>query len=793
MTRPIALLALLMCPLADAAALVDDAVMTRADRLIEDAIAAKQIPGAVLLVGRGSSVVYRKAYGQRAVEPIPEPMTVDTIFDLASLTKPIATATAVMQLVEDGRLRLDDRVANHLPDFGRHGKDTITVRHLLTHVSGLRGDLDLEDPWVGRDTALALAAEEIPLAAPGERFIYSDIGFLVLGALVERLSGLPLEQFVRQRITTPLGMKDTEFTPPASAQDRIAPTQRCTPLGPRCEGSGQILLRGEVHDPTARRMRGVAGHAGLFGTADDLARYARMLLEGGALGSARILSPLSIVKMTSPATPPDMASIRGLGWDIDSSYSSNRGELLPIGSFGHTGFTGTSIWIDPLTETYVILLTNRVHPDGRGDVVALRAQIATLVGAALRRLPDGARLREAQWTSGQFQPAPARRARSTSETTAGLTLSGIDVLRSENFKPLIGKRVGLLTHQAAIARSGESTVELIAKAPGVTLVALFSPEHGLRSDLDAAVPSSVDARSGLPVFSLYGETRRPTTAMLRGIDTLVVDLQDVGARFYTYATTMGYLLEEAARSRIEVVVLDRPNPLGGTTIEGPSLERGELGFTAYFPMPIRHGLTLGELARVFNAEGKIGANLSVIGVRYWQRDAWFDETGLPWVAPSPNLRSLQSTLLYPGVATIEGANVSVGRGTDTPFQLIGAPWIDGVRLAAELNGREIPGVRFYPVSFTPTSSRHQGERCGGVSIVLTDRERLPIVRLGLELASALDHLYGPRFELDRIAGLFGREVVNRLRNREPPQRIVDSWAAREAAWRRLRAPYLLYR
>ena len=793
MTRPIALLALLMCPLADAAALVDDAVMTRADRLIEDAIAAKQIPGAVLLVGRGSSVVYRKAYGQRALEPIPEPMTVDTIFDLASLTKPIATATAVMQLVEDGRLRLDDRVANHLPDFGRHGKDTITVSHLLTHVSGLRGDLDLEDPWVGRDTALALAAEEIPLAAPGERFIYSDIGFLVLGALVERLSGLPLEQFVRQRITTPLGMKDTEFTPPASAQGRIAPTQRCTPLGPRCEGSGQILLRGEVHDPTARRMRGVAGHAGLFGTADDLARYARMLLEGGALGSARILSPLSIVKMTSPATPPDMASIRGLGWDIDSSYSSNRGELLPIGSFGHTGFTGTSIWIDPLTETYVILLTHRVHPDGRGDAGALRAQIATLVGAALRRLPDSARLREAQWTGGQFQRAPARRARSTSDTTAGLTLSGIDVLRSENFKPLIGKRVGLLTHQAAIARSGESTVELIARAPGITLVALFSPEHGLRSDLDAAVPSSVDARSGLPVFSLYGETRRPTAAMLRGIDTLVVDLQDVGARFYTYATTMGYLLEEAARSRIEVVVLDRPNPLGGTTIEGPSLERGELGFTAYFPMPIRHGLTLGELARVFNAEGKIGANLSVIGVRYWQRDAWFDETGLPWVAPSPNLRSLQSTLLYPGVATIEGANVSVGRGTDTPFQLIGAPWIDGVRLAAELNGREIPGVRFYPVTFTPTSSRHQGERCGGVSIVLTDRERLPVVRLGLELASALDHLYGPRFELDRIAGLFGRELVNRLRNGEPPQRIVDSWAAQEAAWRRLRAPYLLYR
>jgi len=793
MRRWIALLALALSPLADAATLVDDAVMARVDPLIENAIAAKRIPGAVLLVGRGSSVVYRKAYGQRALEPLPEPMTVDTIFDLASLTKPIATATAVMQLVEEGRVRLDDRVASYLPDFARHGKERITVRHLLTHVSGLRGDLDLDDPWVGRDTALELAAEEIRLAAPGERFIYSDIGFLVLGALVEQVTGLPLDQVVRQRITAPLGMQDTGFKPTAGALARVAPTQRCTPLGPRCEGSGQILLRGEVHDPTARRMRGVAGHAGLFGTADDLARYARMLLGGGALGSARILSPLSVVKMTSPATPVDLPSVRGLGWDIDSSYSSNRGELLPIGSFGHTGFTGTSIWIDPLTETYVILLTHRVHPDGRGDVGALRAQVATLVGAALRRLPDEARLREARWSGREFQRASAPRVRSAVESTAGLTLSGIDVLRSENFKPLIGKRVGLLTHQAAIARSGESTVELLAKARGVTLVALFSPEHGLRSDVDAAVPSGVDARSNLPVYSLYGETRRPTAAMLRGIDTLVIDLQDVGARFYTYATTMAYVLEEAARSNLEVIVLDRPNPLGGTVIEGPSLERSELGFTAYFPMPIRHGLTLGEVARLFNVEGQIGAKLSVIGVRYWQRDTWFDETGLPWVAPSPNLRSLQSALLYPGVATIEGANVSVGRGTDTPFQLIGAPWIDGVRLAAELNARDSPGVRFYPVTFTPNASRYQGERCGGVSIVLMDRERLPVVRLGLELASALDHLYGPRFELDRVAGLFGRDVVNQLRNGESPQRIVDRWGPQEAAWRRLRAPHLLYR
>lgn len=668
MRRWIALLALAFSPLADAATLVDDAVMARVDPLIENAIAAKQIPGAVLLVGRGSSVVYRKAYGQRALEPLPEPMTVDTIFDLASLTKPIATATAVMQLVEEGRVRLDD-------------------------------------PWVGRDTALELAAEEIPLAAPGERFIYSDIGFLVLGALVEQVTGLPLDQVVRQRIT----------------------------------------------------------------------------------------APLSVVKMTSPATPVDLPSVRGLVWDIDSSYSSNRGELLPIGSFGHTGFTGTSIWIDPLTATYVILLTHRVHPDGRGDVSTLRAQLATLVGAALRRLPDEARLREARWSGREFQRASAPRVRSAVESTAGLTLSGIDVLRSENFKPLIGKRVGLLTHQAAIARSGESTIDLLAKASGVTLVTLFSPEHGLRSDVDAAVPSGVDARSNLPVYSLYGETRRPTAAMLRGIDTLVIDLQDVGARFYTYATTMAYVLEEAARSNLEVIVLDRPNPLGGTVIEGPSLERSELSFTAYFPMPIRHGLTLGELARLFNVEGRIGAKLSVIGVRYWQRDAWFDDTGLPWVAPSPNLRSLQSALLYPGVATIEGANVSVGRGTDTPFQLIGAPWIDGVRLAAELNARDIPGVRFYPVTFTPTASQHQGERCGGVSIVLMDRERLPVVRLGLELASALDHLYGPRFELDRVAGLFGRDVVNRLRNGESPQRIVDTWGPQEAAWRRLRAPHLLYR
>lgn len=756
--------------------------------LVREAMAEKKLPGAVVLVGRRDRILYQKAFGYRALAPAPEPMTLDTIFDLASLTKVLATTTSVMVLVEQGKIRLSDRVATYIPGFERYGKADITVRHLLTHVSGLRPDVDLAEAWVGAEKAIALAIDEVPMSRPGEKFVYSDINFVLLGDIVRRVSGLPLDRFARERIFEPLGMKDTAFNPHASLLPRIAPTESCTRYGWPCQGLDMTMLRGVVHDPTARRMGGVAGHAGLFGTAADLATFCRMLLDGGTHDGTRVLSPLSVEKMTSPATPELEPNTRGLGWDIDSAFSSNRGELLPIGSYGHTGFTGTSIWIDPTTEVFVVFLSNRVHPDGKGDVTPLRARIATVAASAISSLP--AAVRTTAWTGRDFGPSGT-----VAPKPYTPVLSGIDVLRADGFALLRGKRIGLVTNHTGRTRDGASTIDVIYGARDVKLVALFSPEHGIRGTLDDKVASSTDEKTGLPIYSLYGESRRPTGEMLDGLDGMVIDLQDVGARFYTYITTMAYVLEEAAKRRLPVVVLDRPNPINGFQIEGPALDKAQLGFTGYFAaMPVRHGLTLGELARLFNGENKIGADLTVVEARNWERGEWFDETGLPWINPSPNMRNLNQATLYPGIGAIETTNLSVGRGTDTPFEQIGAPWIDGPALSDALNGRRIAGVRFYPVRFTPAASKYAGEECQGVFMIVTDRAALRPVRLGIEIAAMLAKMYGSRFDLEAAERLFGsKDGIARIRSGEDPSVIAATWAVAESRWRLMRAPYLLYR
>ena len=757
----------LACHAAMASAAVDATRLARIDALIEQAIRDRHLPGAVVVVGHGGEIVYERAFGARSLAPeTPEPMTADTVFDLASLTKVVATTTSVMMLVEEGRLRLRDRVAEYVPGFASQGRQAVTITHLLTHTSGLAPDLPLEQVFEGAETAIARTIALPPAAAPGERFIYSDLNFMLLAEIVRRVGGLPLDRFAAERIFRPLSMADTTFTPPPAMAPRIAPTEACAPLAWPCGGPGATMLRGRVHDPTARRMGGVAGHAGLFGTARDLARFCAMLLGGGAHDGVRLLAPLTVARMTRVSTPPHLADRRGLGWDIDSRYSSNRGDLFPVGSYGHTGFTGTSLWIDPASETFVVFLSNRVHPSGGGNVTALRGQVATVVASALRDPPA---------------------------TPRGPVWTGVDVLREEGFRRLSGRRVGLLTNRTGRARDGASTIDLLADAPDVELAALFSPEHGIRGELDGPVPSGRDVRTGLPVHSLYGETRRPTETMLRGLDTVVVDLQDAGARFYTYATTLAYLLEAAAPHRLRVVVLDRPNPIGGAAVEGPRLDEESLGFTGYFPAPVRHGLTLGELARLFNGEREIGADLEVVPMRGWTRAHWFDETGLTWVDPSPNLRNLHQALLYPGIGVIEGTNLSVGRGTDTPFEQIGAPWIDAPALARELNRAGLPGLRVYPVSFTPEGSRFAGELCHGVFFVVTDRESLRPVRLGLEVAAALHRLHGDAFELDAVTRLFGsRATTARIRAGDPTWAIAAAWDDGAAAWWRLSVPYLLY-
>jgi uncharacterized protein YbbC (DUF1343 family) len=377
---------------------------------------------------------------------------------------------------------------------------------------------------------------------------------------------------------------------------------------------------------------------------------------------------------------------------------------------------------------------------------------------------------------------------------ADQTLTGIDVLEAQGFAPLVGKRVGLITNQTGIDRNRRSTIDLLAHAPGVKLVALFSPEHGIRGASDGRISSTTDEATGLPVYSLYGETERPTDAMLTGLDVLVFDIQDAGVRFFTYITTMGYAMEAAAAHHVAFYVLDRPDPLGGERIEGPMLDPDLTNFVGYFPMPVRMAMTLGEMARMFNAENKIGCDLHIIRMENWQRKLWFSDSGLPWANPSPNLRSPEAGILYPGMEILQAGGVSVGRGTTRPFELLGAPWIHGAELAAHLNRRAIPGVRFEPEKFTPDSGLYKGEPCEGVRVVLKVRDALQTMRAGIEIASALGNLYPGKFETAKMIFLVGNaETIKQLVEGRDPAGIVASWNSELEAFRKVRAKYLLYR
>jgi uncharacterized protein YbbC (DUF1343 family) len=732
------------------------------DGIVNREIQLGNIPGAVVLIGHQGKVVYRRAFGYRELEPQKIAMTEDTIFDLASLTKPIATATAIMQLVEEGKIDLDEPVTRYWAAFGANAKKDIRVRDLLKHSSGFRAGLNENISWSGYDGALRQVLAEKLVSLPGKNFLYSDINFIVLGELVARVSGLPLDQFCARSIFTKLGMKDTRFKP-SSDLARIAPT---TYLNGK-------LLQGQVHDPTAYNMGGVSGHAGLFSTADDLATFAQMMLNGGTTNGVQILKPQSVRDMTVRQQAANGSGWWGLGWEIAPLFNSDPNESVPANSFGHSGYTGTSIWIDPDSKTFVVILTNRVHLHGGGDVKSLRTDILRLIKGLLVPMSSGPAAR---------RPAPIVPVR-----------SGIDQLHAQRFAPLAGSHIGLITNQTGIDSRGRPTFELLWHAPGVTLGALFSPEHGFNGDLDEKVSSSIENKTQLPIYSLYGNSLRPTREMLRGLDALVFDVQDAGVRFYTYSTTMAYAMEEAAREGLKFFVLDRPNPLTAGIVQGPVMDADLKAFTGYFPMPVRHGMTIGELAQMFNQEAKIGANLEVIKMAHYRRDAWYDQTGLTWVGPSPNLRTLNGTTLYPGVAIVEGANVSVGRGAEAPFELVGAPWIDGERLAGYLNLRRIPSVSFMPTSFTPSADRYRAVLCHGVRIVLKNRDELDSPRLGVELISALYRLFGSEFQSEKTLGMIGaRWVVEAIKTGTDPQVIVDRWQNSLNDFRQVRARYLLY-
>src|SRR5439155_3876922 len=670
--------------------------------------------------------------------------------------KVLATLPVILALADDGRLDLDAPITRYIPELPASAYREATVRRFLLHAAGVP---NLPDPRSRTESIGGLLPVILRAGldfAPGTGFTYSDTGFILLGEVVRRVSGRPLDQVARWRFYEPLGMTHTGFNPPLAWRSRVAPTTQAT--------RGRFL-RGDVHDGHARALGGVAGHAGLFGTADDLARFCRMIVDGGTFARRRYLAETTVQTMLAPHLVGE--ATRGLGWDMASPYSGTLGSFFPTGSVGHTGYTGTAIWMDPSSRTYLILLTNRVHPYGQGQVAGLRRRVAAAVGAALFGGGEPGAVQTTARVDGSDSPA-ALGVGALGETTGqneadvvrpeapdgALVWTGLDRLREEGFAALAGRRVGLLTNQTGLDAMGRRGVDLLAAAPGVRLRALFSPEHGLTGKLDEPVPNGKDAATGLPVWSLYGLARRPSPAMLAGVGTVVLDLRDVGARYYTYLTALVYVMETAARLGLRVVVLDRPDPITGVHVEGPLMDPDLRSFTAPHPIPVRSGLTIGEFARLVAGERGIRVDLTVVPLEGWRRTQWFDELRLPWVNPSPNIRSPQQALLYAGVGLLESTNLSVGRGTERPFELVGAAWIDDpVGVADAANALAMPGIRFEPVRFTPASSEYAGQTIGGVRLVVTARDQLRPVRMALGLAQVLRDRYPVQFRPAAIQDL----------------------------------------
>ena len=733
---------------------------------INEAISEGRCPGGVLHIGHRGSV-HQQAFGNRSVKPAIEAMTPDTLFDLASLTKVIATAPSILLLIERGQIKLDGPVTDYIPEFGIHGKERVTLRHLLTHTSGLRPGLGARGDWQGSEKAVSFACAEKLRQPEGTKFVYSDINYILLGEIVRRVSGRPLDQFASEEIFQPLGMHDTAFKPNNGLVERIAPTEKLR------DGT---ILRGVVHDPTSRRMGGIAGHAGLFSTAADLALYARMLLANGS----PIFKPASIRLMTSIQSPPGIREQRGLGWDIDSPYSGPRGQLFQVGSFGHTGWTGTSIWVDPTSEAFVIFLSNRNHPSEKASVTQLRKRIGTLAAAAIPMTQD---------TSPETAVLPGF---PVSETLPdNRVLNGIDRLKRLNYALIRGLRIGLITNHTGRDRKGQSTIDLLHASPDVNLISLFSPEHGIRGEKDEKVVDGTDDKTGLPIHSLYGARRSPTSEQLADLDVLVFDIQDIGCRFYTYISTMGNCMEAAAVAGKKFIVLDRINPINGFAVQGPT-RLGPSSFVAYHDIPLRHGMTVGELARMLNAERDFKCDLEIVALRGWKRNMWMEDTGLPWRNPSPNMRDMAAAAVYPGVGLVE-FSVSVGRGTDEPFHIVGAPYVDATRLARFLNQANLPGVKFEAIAFTPASSVFAKQRCHGVRIHLSNRDSLNSVDLGITLALAFQTLYPNDFALEKVDKLLCHPpTIQAIREGKTLAEINSVWIADLNRFLKRRAQYLLY-
>ena len=743
-----------------------DSRFAAADALIEGYLEKGAFPGGVYLVAQNGKILHQRAFGKQSYDLGSPPVQHDTIYDLASLTKVIATTTAAMILVDEDRLDLDAKVQSYLPRFQGPGKDQITVRHLLTHSSGIdwwaalykeipESEKDFRKAFLDRVYAMELKS------TPGTEMKYSDLGIVLLGEILERVSGRPLDAFVKERVWRPLGMKDTGWRPAKGLLPRIAPTEK--------DGWRGRTVHGEVHDENAFALGGVAPHAGLFGTAGDLARFAQMMLWKGVYANQRIVAPDTAELFTRAANLPPGSS-RALGWDTKSPQGSSAGQLFSNGSFGHTGFTGTSIWIDPERQLFLILLTNRVHPTR--DNTQIREVRPALADAVIRAVDPAA--------------APP------------VVLAGLDRVAAGEVALLTGKKLGLLSHAPSLTADGRHAVDVF-RGRKLDLVRLFSPEHGLQGQAAAGekVDSGVDPGSGLPLVSLYGKNTKPTPEDLAGLDVLVIDLQDAGARFFTYSSTLLLALEAAAEAGLEVIVLDRPNPLGGERVEGPLRADGvPFSMVSRAPGPLVHGLTLGEMARLANSRLPKPAKLQVIAMEGWGRGMTWADTGRKWVSPSPNLRSAEAALAYPGTCLLESTNITEGRGTDAPFLLFGAPWLDPSQVKVE-----VPGFRLEPATFTPRASaaapepKHLDQECRGFRVMITDPKVASPWRLGVELLAALSRQPGFewRNEGQALEWLLGTPVLlERLRSGRPTAEILADDDAEIAAWKEARRPYLLY-
>lgn len=754
------------------------------DTAVDAWLAGGHLSGCVVVIGNEREILLKRAYGVRAAETTREPMTLDTVFDMASLTKAVATTSSVMVLVDRGQIALDEPVSRYLPEL-RANRATVTVRQLLLHTGGFVADDPLSDYDAptepgkgtgGHDAAWDKIVASSPHWNPGDRFVYSDVGFIVLGELVHRVSGKDLDAFARENVFGKLRMDETGFLPDATLRERAAPTEI---------RNGQ-RIRGEVHDPRAYGLGGIAGHAGLFSTARDMSRFAQAWLgKTSVAGAPPLVSPRTFDTFTSPHDVP--TAIRGLGWDMASPATKTRAEGFSLRAYGHGGFTGTLLWIDPEPGYFVLFLSNRVYPKGRvpgspviakGEAQELQAKIGSIAASILSPTP-----------APKATPAPCDKPTSD-------VLAGIDVLRADDFAALRGRNVALFTNDAARTKDGTRTLDALAKAKDVTLVRVLSAEHGLAADREGSIPDERDPKTGAEIVSLYGsgsEEERMTRA-LAGVDTLVVDIPDVGVRFYTYASTLRHTLAPAAQRGGRVVVLDRPDPIDGENVAGPLPDPTTKGLVHGSSLPVRHGMTLGELTRMFDAEDHLGTDLTIIRAQGWRRSDYLDATGHAWSAPSPNLRNLTEAVLYPGVALLEGTNVSVGRGTDTPFEVIGAPYIDGDALARALTARGVAGVSFAKTTFTPTTSVFKDQRIQGVKISITDRKSLDPVHMGLEMAAALTSLYPLTFHTKDVQRLLAsKAATDVLVAAKPTAEVEATWKKDLAAFKVKREKYLLYR